>query len=128
MFSHFTQKIMRSLQKTLFTPQLSISEAAQELDKAHWHEERFKQCISQHNDSLVCDKNDIRNAMWFYLRAALRGDKDAQYQLGISYLNGHLGLDRSYKNAEKWLDQAAHQGHRDAKHVLEKTLNYFNIS
>ena len=65
----------------------------------------------------------IRNTMWCYLRAALRGDKDAQYIMGMSYLNAQLGLDRSYMHAEKWLEQAAHQGHERAKKQLQEVYN-----
>ena len=66
--------------------------------------------------------------MWFYLREALRGDKEAQYQMGHSYLNGELGLDRSFLHAEKWLDQAAHQGHMAARQELEKAYNSLAFS
>lgn len=71
---------------------------------------------------------ETRNAMWRSLRAALRGDKDAQYQMGISYLHGNLGLDRSYSHAEKWLDQAAQQGHPAARHTLEHAYNRLAFS
>lgn len=71
---------------------------------------------------------NIRNAMWNYLRAALRGDKNAQYTIGLSYLNGQLGLDRNYQHAEKWLSQAARQGHSEAKQELERALNHISIS
>ena len=72
--------------------------------------------------------NEVRNAMWYYLRAALRGDKDAQYQMGMSYLKGELSLDRSYVLAERWLNQASYQGHEAAKIELEKALTEISIS
>lgn len=128
MFTHFMKVIKNNLNRYLFTQKPSTSEASNELTKAHWYEERFNHCLSENADANFCDKNDARNAIWFYLRAALRGDKEAQYHLGLSYLNGELGLDRNYSNAEKWLDQAAHQGHSEAKTVLEKTLSHFVIS
>ncbi|WP_445116797.1 hypothetical protein [Acinetobacter sp. WZC-1] len=74
------------------------------------------------------EEHDIRNAMWFYLRAALRGDKEAQYKMGLSYLNGQLGLDRNYSYAEKWLVQAAHQGHPQARLELLKAYNQLAFS
>lgn len=77
---------------------------------------------------LTSKEADTRNAMWRSLRAALRGDKDAQYQMGLSYLNGQLGLDRSYSHAEKWLDQAAHQGHPTAKHTLQSAYDRLAFS
>ena len=73
--------------------------------------------------SLVIHDQNTRNRMWLNLRAALRGDKDAQYTMGLSYLNGQLGLDRSYLHAEKWLDQAAHQGHPGAMQELQDAYN-----
>lgn len=69
-----------------------------------------------------------RNVMWHHLRAALRGDKQAQYEMGLSYLNGQWGLDRNYAHAEKWLDQAALQGHSEAKIALQKALNKLAFS
>ena len=80
-----------------------------------------------HSIQPYTDQN-TRNAMWFYLREALRGDKEAQYQMGHSYLNGELGLDRSFLHAEKWLDQAAHQGHMAARQELEKAYNSLAFS
>lgn len=77
---------------------------------------------------ITSHETDTRNAMWRSLRAALRGDKEAQYQMGLSYLNGQLGLDRSYSHAEKWLDQAAVQGHPAAKHTLESAYDRLAFS
>ncbi|OTG67582.1 SEL1-like repeat protein [Acinetobacter silvestris] len=90
-----------------------------------------KNSIQPQNDStnlLKIQKNDPRNIMWGYLRAALRGDKEAQYKMGMSYLNGQLGLDRSYSHAEKWLEQAAHQGHQHAKKELQDAYNKLAFS
>lgn len=80
------------------------------------------------SSSCSIENHDTRNIMWGYLRAALRGDQEAQYQMGLNYLNGHLGLDRSYIHAEKWLEQAAHQGHPFAKEELKKAYNQLAFS
>lgn len=127
MFSVVSKRVQGAVQRIFLGHSQSYSETLNELNKAHDYETRFNQCLSDHTHQ-QCDKNDARNAVWFYLRAALRGDKEAQYKMGLSYLNGQLGLDRSYIHAEKWLDQAAEQGHHDAKHVLEKALNHLVIS
>ena len=82
----------------------------------------------KHNAKDQLSSTDERNAMWYYLRAALRGDKDAQYKMGIGYLKGELSLDRSYVHAERWLDQASYQGHQKAKRELEKALTEISIS
>ena len=121
-------KSIRDYIHNIFSNHLnSSSETMSELIKAHDYEERFNHCLSSH-EATYCNQDDARNAVWFYLRAALRGDKDAQYKMGLSYLNGQLGLDRSYTHAEKWLDQAANQGHNDAKKILEKALSQLAIS
>lgn len=73
-------------------------------------------------------KHDLRNIIWSDLRAALRGDKEAQYKMGMNYLNGQHGLDRSYSHAEKWLEQAAHQGHQNAKKELQDAYNQLAFS
>lgn len=69
-----------------------------------------------------------RNAMWYYLRAALRGNPDAAFKLGIGYLNGQFGLDKNYREAEKWLQKAASYGHPDAKHCLEQAFSQLAFS
>lgn len=71
---------------------------------------------------------DYRNAMWNFLRAALRGHKEAQYKLGIGYLHGELGLDKNFSHAEFWLKKATDQGHRTAKHELLQTYEKIAFS
>lgn len=127
MISTLSKRIRDYIQNIFSNHLNSSSETMSELIKAHDYEERFNRCIS-HHEATYCNGDDARNAVWFYLRAALRGDKEAQYKMGLSYLNGQLGLDRSYTQAEKWLDQAASQGHRDAKNILEKALSNLVIS
>lgn len=103
------------------------SEASYERSRANDFEQRAALHLldSQLNQS---DDHETRNAMWYYLRAALRGDQEAQYKMGLSYLNGQLGLDRNYSQAEKWLAQAAHQGHLQAKVELDKAYNNLAFS
>lgn len=69
-----------------------------------------------------------RNQMWLYLRDALRGNAEAQYQLGLSYLNGELGLDRNYQIAEKWLNQSANAGNENAKRTLLQAYSLLAFS
>ena len=103
------------------------SEASFEVAQGHNFED---QVVHSHasNQSLSAEDQTSRNAMWCYLRAALRGDQEAQYKMGLSYLNGQLGLDRSYIHAEKWLGQAAHQGHIEAQAELSKAYNELAFS
>ena len=47
------------------------------------------------------------------------GDADAQYNLGLSYLNGY-GVPQNNIVAEKWLRRAAQQNHQEARRMLFK--------
>lgn len=84
--------------------------------------------IPLEKDTTSFQDHESRNIMWHYLRAALRGDKEAQYKMGLSYLHGDFGLDRNYTHAEKWLDQAVCQGHPEAKVALQRALNHLAFS
>lgn len=64
--------------------------------------------------------NYQRNAIWYFLHAALKGYSTAQYKLGMLYLKGQLGLDANKTTARKWLLLAANQGHTDAQIVLSE--------
>ncbi|OTG95610.1 SEL1-like repeat protein [Acinetobacter sp. ANC 3832] len=99
-----------------------------ELQKQPFLEQAVNQPHASYAALIDAESHDVRNAMWCYLRAALRGDKEAQYKMGLSYLNGQLGLDRSYSHAEKWLDQAAHQGHLEAKQELQEAYKKLAFS
>ena len=57
---------------------------------------------------------------------AKKGDKEAQYQLGLRYLNG-TGVKRDRVQACKWLKLAAQQGHALAlKEYEELSLKMTN--
>ena len=49
---------------------------------------------------------------------ATAGDRDAQYQLGLSYYSGSNGYKFNHQKAMQWLSQAAKQGHSDAQYSL----------
>ena len=51
-------------------------------------------------------------------RLAERGDVNAQYNLGMIYHEGHLGVLRDDKEALKWYRLAAKQGDGDSQHNL----------
>lgn len=87
---------------------------------------------SLHANHTTPEKNpatqDHRNAIWNFLSAALKGHRDAQYKLGLCYLNGDLGLDKNYTRAEEWLEKAAKQGHPEAQHLLLTAYNTITFS
>ena len=103
-----------------------ISESALEMNKAE-----FFQTLAHHEHELdthpFISAND-RNAVWYFLRAALRGNADAAFTLGISYLHGELGLDKNYAKAQYWLERAAHLGHPQAKANLYRAFSELAFS
>lgn len=86
-------------------------------------EYKFKQYQTTGKDPVSKAVENPRNLMWDYLRRALKGDKNAQFQLGVSYLHGELGLDRNYEMALYWLNKAKQYGHHEAQRVLFHELN-----
>lgn len=54
------------------------------------------------------------------ISAAEEGDKDAQFDLGMSYRHGILGADRCHKKAQQWLELAAEQLQPNASYELAK--------
>ncbi len=66
-----------------------------------------------------CAEQDRKNheaARWFR-RAAERGHAEAQYHLGLMYLNGQ-GVRQAYDAAAHWLRESAEQGHDLAQRNL----------
>lgn len=99
-----------------FAPVEQPSEARQEIKRAEF----FQHLASETHLHEACYEvsSDDRNAMWYFLRAALRGNADAAFKLGVGYLHGELGLDKNYQKAQYWLEQAVHLGHPEAKAYL----------
>ena len=60
---------------------------------------------------------DFTQAASWYLKAAVRGDAEAQYNLGVLYANG-TGVVRSAANAARWYRKAALQGYHPAQYNL----------
>lgn len=61
---------------------------------------------------LVADA-DVEAAQWYY-KAAKLGSADAQYSLGLLFMAGK-GLEKNQKEATYWMQEAAKNGHKDAK-------------
>lgn len=51
---------------------------------------------------------------WNTYTAALRGDREAQFQTGVMFERG-IGVDVNQSEAAKWYEKAAIQGHKDAQ-------------
>lgn len=106
-------------------------EANQEFDQALIFSKMAEQYhLAFLNHDAVQDLSGLayRNAVWNYLSAALRGHSQAQYQLGMAYFEGQLGLLRDYAQAERWFTRAAQRGHRGAKEQLDQIHQLVNFS
>ena len=62
------------------------------------------------------DKNDVKQ-FDYYKRRAEEGSDDAQYQLGLRYLNGK-GTEKNEKLGREWLAKSSKQGHAQATKKL----------
>jgi len=69
------------------------------------------------------EAGDYKKAFEILKPLAEQGDPSAQYNLGVSYENGH-GVRQDYTEAGKWYKKAAEQGH--AKAQLNLGVMYFN--
>ena len=103
-----------------------LPDAKSEISKAHYFE-RLATHEHQTLQSLKQSSND-RNAVWYYLRAALRGDAEAAFKLGESYLHGDWGLDKDYRKAQYWLDRAVSLGHPKARAYLYNAFSEIAFS
>ncbi|OTG63767.1 hypothetical protein B9T29_03405 [Acinetobacter sp. ANC 3903] len=133
------KKIVNSWLYTLNSNGYGMQNLALEANREYSQGEYFEQLARQHHKEILQRSNSTgtesdlsvhnnRNAMWNFLSAALRGHRDAQYKLGISYLNGSLGLDKNYTLAEVWLKKAANQRHPEARNTLLKAYNQIAFS
>src|SRR5262245_60877855 len=60
------------------------------------------------------DRGDYATALRLWRPLANQGDADAQFSLGLMYLNGQ-GVPQNYAEALKWFRLAAEQGRADAQ-------------
>jgi len=66
-------------------------------------------------------KNTKLETEW-YKQSALNGNSEAQFQLGLLYIDGEV-IDEDQTTGLFWLDQAAQQGHIQARVVQESLEN-----
>lgn len=69
------------------------------------------------------DKSNERNTIigsnefWKMYTDALRGEKKAQFEVGVMYERG-IGVDLNQTQAAKWYEKSAIQGHKDAQYNI----------
>ena len=79
-----------------------------------------KQLEHLHDPKAPSNNNDSQEKRFNELLAkARRGDGNAQFAVGIAYLNGKLGQTRNRKEARRWLEMAASNGNQRAQKVLQ---------
>ena len=68
-------------------------------------------------------KEDIDQAVIWYMKAASQGNDDAQYSLGWCYENGE-GVAKNDQQALMWYKKSAENGNREAQDILISHYNY----
>lgn len=58
-----------------------------------------------------------QQTFWDTYTAALRGDREAQFLVGVIYERG-IGVDQNLSSAAKWFEKSAFQGHVDAQYNI----------
>lgn len=65
----------------------------------------------------TCDSPNLVGSRYWYLQAALQGERTAMYETGFNYLLGDGGPAEP-KQATEWLEKAAQLGHDEAQRLL----------
>jgi TPR repeat protein len=79
------------------------------------------QATDEKSAATLAERGYASDAFRIYARRAQAGDPDAQFQVGVAYLEGR-GAPPSRGEALRWLERAAEQGHLDAKVLLASLL------
>jgi hypothetical protein len=61
---------------------------------------------------------DRKQAVYWYSKAAMQGDRNGMYNLGAAYDEGFGGLTQDYLKAASWYRNAAEAGHPEAQYNL----------
>ena len=96
----------------------SIEDATKWFDMIQENDPRSQYCFGL----MFLEKSEItqelaKEAVKWFRKAAEQGDADAQFVLGVCYLEG-VGITQDKTEAMKWLQKAAKQGHEKAKKGL----------
>lgn len=74
-------------------------------------------CMSVTLNANETNKITRSEAFWKVYTDALRGDKNAQFDVGVMFERG-IGVDLNQSQAAKWYQKAAIQGHKDAQYNI----------
>ena len=70
-------------------------------------------------------EKDEQKALSLYQQAAAKGSAAAEYNLGVSYLNGSLGLKKDKAEALKYFERSSAKGHKDAAAQVAKMKSWW---
>ncbi len=73
--------------------------------------------LSVSADSVESQNKKNQESFWQVYTSALRGDRIAEYQVGVMYERG-IGVNRDWAKAVEWYEKSAWQGHVDAQYNL----------
>lgn len=68
-------------------------------------------------DQTLIKEKKLQDSFWQIYTNALRGDKAAEYQVGVMYERG-MGVEQDLAKSALWYEKAAWQGHVDAQYNL----------
>lgn len=68
-------------------------------------------------DQEIKNPRQATESFWKIYTDALRGDRDAQYQVGVMFERG-MGVEKDDTKAAEWYEKAAVQGHVDAQYNI----------
>ena len=96
-------------------------------EAVHWFREAARQGLPEaqlflgmmYFSSQEVEKN-LQEAFYWFHEAAGQGLPEAQYQIGRMYFYGAEGVERDFKEAGRWLQEAAEQEHAKALTLIEK--------
>ena len=69
------------------------------------------------------DNSDYETAFSYFRQAAEQGHTNAEYEVGMCYLDGD-GVNEDEYEAAKWFRKAALKGHEEAQFELAELLEY----
>jgi len=87
--------------------------------------DRTRSSMSDERNTRTRNENTFKKNQDNY-ESAERGDANAQFQLGVQYMQGQ-GVERDYEEGIRWLSEAADQNHESAQLYLQLWDNDFEV-
>jgi TPR repeat protein len=113
-------KIIRVKQELVITERrIKVDNIEQLTTKAEENDVNARFQLGNHysREALVGKRGCYKKAFEWYMKAALQGHSQAQYEIGFRYGNGY-GVPVSRRLSIEWYEKAAQQGNADAQYDL----------